>query len=534
MVGVGVGAIVTVLAAIGAVRSRASIRATAIGSLGNFASVAAEQFVNGYEARIRQSFVQILPLPGTVDPSKRRDPLPVTDMVEMMAYLRNDPCHCLVSPRVTAIFRFGLDTDDSEALDPTGVRLPALDPAIAAAVRAPSDSLQPLGVRFGFVLAPTAIGNQFIFFSRRVDSISRHRFLYGIAVPPAAIAEGIFGETFRTVRLVPRYLLAAIPSNDQYLEIDVAGRDGVVLYSSGHRFGDGPTNALGLPVVRGALTVTARLNPKLKDTLIPGGVPGPMPVRELVLSGLALLLFLAIGALGVHAGELARLRSDFASSVTHELRTPLTQIRLATETVLHGRSRSPEATARALTSVVGETRRLQQLIDNVLHFSRAERRMTRVRLEPMDVAAALDEVAALFRPLVADRGITVEVALADGPVARADRNAFRQILLNLLDNAARFGPDHAPIRMGAEAHGLAVHCWVEDRGPGIPLPDRQRVWQPFVRLTRDHESVSTGTGLGLAVVKELVDAQGGRCWIDGVAVGGTRVTVSFPTTEGSG
>ena len=529
--GVAVGVLVTGLAAIGAVRSRTAIRAAAVASLTNYASVAAEQFANGYEAIIRQSFVPIIPTPGYVDPPGRRDPLPVADMVEMIGRLRIDPCHCMVSPSPTAVFRLGLDSNDTEAVDSAGGRLAGLDSAIAAATHRASDSLGPTGARYGFVLVPKAGGDQFVFFTRRADSVSGRRYVYGIVVPAAVMAERVYATAFRTIRLVPRYLLSTVARNDQYLEVEVLRRDGTAVYSSGRAYGGGPTDALVLPVIRGGVAIAVRLNPALKDALMPGGVPAPVPVRELILIGLSLGLLVTIGAFGIRAAELARLRSDFASSVTHELRTPLTQIRLAAETVLLGRSRSAEAAARSLTSVVAETRRLQHLIDNVLHFSRAERRLTRVRVEPLDLVAALYDVAGLFAPLVADRGIAVRVEAPEELTICADPNALRQVLLNLLDNAARFGPDQQPIRLGACRRGAEMEIWVEDQGPGIPVRDRERVWRAFVRLGHDRESGSTGTGLGLAVVKELVEAQRGRCWLETGSVGGTRVIVRLAAGE---
>ena len=265
----------------------------------------------------------------------------------------------------------------------------------------------------------------------------------------------------------------------------------------------------------------AHLNPRIKDALIPGGIPPKIPVREIGLIGLSLALLLAIAAVGLRVGALARLRSDLASSVTHELRTPLTQIRLAAETLLHGRSPSAEAERRSLGSIVDETKRLQQLIDNVLHFSRAERRLSRVRVEPVELRPVVERAAADLAPLVSGRGVELVVDIREDLVVQGNADALRQIVLNLLDNGARYGPDGQTITVGTASRDGQVELWVQDRGPGVPAADRKRVWGAFVRLERDRESVVTGTGLGLAVVRELVEAQGGRCWIEGAPGGGT-------------
>jgi signal transduction histidine kinase len=234
-----------------------------------------------------------------------------------------------------------------------------------------------------------------------------------------------------------------------------------------------------------------------------------------------------IAVLALRAAELARLRTDFASSVTHELRTPLTQIRLAAETLLLGRTRDRESERRALTSVVDETGRLQQLIDNVLHFSRAERRLTKVVTQRLELRPFVEGIAAAFAPLVADHRMTIRPAVPDGLFVQADPDLVHQVLLNLLDNAARYGPDDQTIDITAKVVGPYIEIAVNDEGPGIPPADRQRVWRPFVRLEQSGGPV-TGTGLGLAVARDLVEAQGGRCRIEGRGGPGASVIVSFP------
>ena len=97
---------------------------------------------------------------------------------------------------------------------------------------------------------------------------------------------------------------------------------------------------------------------------------------------------------------------------------------------------------------------------------------------------------------------------------QGNANALRQIVLNLVDNGARYGPDQQTIMVGAMQRDGQVELWVEDRGPGVPAAERQRVWNAFVRLDRDRDSVVTGTGLGLTVVRELVQAAFGHVGLD--------------------
>ncbi len=531
MSGTAAVVLLTGAAAAAVVWTRLRVRDAAIASLRNYATVAAEQFVNAYEAGLRQNFVPIMPPPGFRDPAGGKDPIPVADMAAMIAQMGRDPCRCLVSPGPTAMFRIGPDPRSSEVLDSLGRPGPGLAAEVVAAVLPLGDSLAAGGLRYGFTTVSTPLGDDVAFFTRRRDSAGGTDYTYGFTVPPAHLAARVFDPAFRTVRLVPRHLLKTVAANGDYLAIEVIDPGGRSLYTTGDRYREGPTDALTLPRIRGALSIRVHLNPSIKDALIPGGVPGPVPWREMVMSGLALLMTLTVAAFGLRAAELARLRADFAMSVTHELRTPLTQIRLAAETVLLGRTRSPEATARSMESVVAETHRLQQLIDNVLHFSRAERRDGTVAVTPTRLRQVVIAAAERFGPLVADRGITIRVDVPEPLEVLAGASALAQIVLNLIDNAARYGPDGQMIVIGAIARADRVELWVDDQGPGIAYRDRRRVWDAYVRLDRACELAPTGTGLGLAVVRELAEAQGGAGRLEGSAAGGLRVVISLRRSD---
>jgi signal transduction histidine kinase len=484
-----------------------------------------EQFVNGYESLLRQSFVPIMPATDYVEPSGPRDPLPVSDMIGMIARLQRDPCRCMIAPGPSVVFRLGANNADTTVVDSLGRPLPDLDPLVVDVIRRQADSLTQAGWHYGFQVTGTGRDAQFVFFTLRTDSVTGRRYAYGFAIPAARMVERVFQPAFQSLRVIPRHLLGVVSQNDEFISLDLETREGQVLFSTVPAYPDGPSNVLNMPTLRGGLIVRAHLNPRIKDALIPGGIPPRVPVREVGLIGLSLALLIAIAVLGLRVGALARLRSDLASSVTHELRTPLTQIRLAAETVLLGRSPSPEAERRSLASIVDETKRLQQLIDNVLHFSRAERQTTRMRVEPIELRPVVERAADDLAPLVAGRGIVLLVEIPEHLVVQGNANALRQIVLNLLDNGARYGPDRQTITVGAEARDGQVEFWVEDRGPGVPVAERVRVWNAFVRLDRDRESVVTGTGLGLTVVRELVQAQGGGCWIEGASGQGARVVV---------
>jgi len=133
--------------------------------------------------------------------------------------------------------------------------------------------------------------------------------------------------------------------------------------------------------------------------------------------------------------------------------------------------------------------------------------------------------------LAAARGASVSASVPEDLVVTADPGAVRQMLLNLLDNAVKYGPAGQDVRIGAARENGVAKLWVDDAGPGIPRADRERVWDRFWRLERDRESAVAGSGIGLAVVRELATLHHGRAWIDdnGPAAGtGTRVVIELP------
>jgi signal transduction histidine kinase len=122
----------------------------------------------------------------------------------------------------------------------------------------------------------------------------------------------------------------------------------------------------------------------------------------------------------------------------------------------------------------------------------------------------------------------VKTRLDDGAVAFVDRNALRQIVLNLLDNAVKYGPPGQTVTIGARAVGDSVRFWMEDQGPGIPPDERERIFEPYHRLRRDAESAVGGSGIGLAVVHDLVTLHRGRVWAEPGTERGTRFVVELP------
>ena len=261
-----------------------------------------------------------------------------------------------------------------------------------------------------------------------------------------------------------------------------------------------------------------------------GGIPHEQQAAAMAMMG-ATACVLA-GALVVfrRGRQLDRLRADFVAGVSHELRTPLTQIRMFAETLLLSRVRSEADRQRSLQNIARETVRLSNLVENLLSFSRGERNDWRVVRTEQDVSSVVRETVQSFSTLAAARNMTVCVDVPESCTASVDRDAFKQILLNLLDNAAKYGPDGQRIAVVLIPVDHSISLMVEDEGPGIPNGEREQVWMKFYRLDRDRDTHQTGTGIGLAVVHDLVMRHGGSCRVEEGARG-ARFVVQMPCFE---
>jgi signal transduction histidine kinase len=343
--------------------------------------------------------------------------------------------------------------------------------------------------------------------------------------------------------LLPRPLTGGAAADSLGSAI-VTSADGVELYRSPVQYAPVFAARDSVEPMMGAMQVQVALRPELAPALMIGGMPrSRLPLLAAVLALTAGLIVAALLQLR-REYELARLRADFVSSVSHELRTPLAQIRMFSETLLLGRVRSEAERLRSLRIIDQEARRLAHLVENLLHFSRSERQAARLTLVPAQLAPLVREAVDGFAPLAAARGATIVTELESGLVAAVDGDALRQMLLNLLDNAIKYGPAGQTVRVGVAAAGGRARIAVDDEGPGIPPADRERVWERFWRLERDRGAAVAGTGIGLSVVRELAALHGGRVWVGdapprsgraGAEAGaGARFVIELPLAPESG
>ena len=287
---------------------------------------------------------------------------------------------------------------------------------------------------------------------------------------------------------------------------------------------------------------TVRLSPQLGNlgldvalatndpaSLIAGGLPRS---RLFALLGLLVLMagLVAAAVLQIRREhELARLRADLTAGVSHELRTPLAQILLFGETLMLERTRSDRERRAAAEVIVRETRRLMHLVENALHFTRADRKLLHFSPETIDLGTTTREILVSFAPLAFAAKVTLRELIDEPTPALIDGAAYRQIVLNLLENAMRYGPAGQTVTVRVERMDGGARLVVEDEGPGIPMSDRERVWAPFVRLTTQTHG-ALGTGIGLAVVRDLTARHGGRAWVERADTpsGGARFVIELP------
>lgn len=256
--------------------------------------------------------------------------------------------------------------------------------------------------------------------------------------------------------------------------------------------------------------------------------------RRLMMMGLGMLALLVIAAsysIGrAVSRELAaaRLQSDFVSAVSHEFRTPLTSMRQFTEMLVED-DNLPVDKRRAYYQVQERaTRRLSRLVESLLDFGRMEAGARPYRTEPLDVGLLVRSVVKEFKQETDSNNLVIDCKAPDnGPIVNGDREALVQALWNLLDNAVKYSGDNPNIHVEVEGENQ-VAIRVRDQGLGIPPSERNRILRKFVRGSSAKICGIKGTGIGLAMVKHIVDAHGGKLLVDSEPGKGSTFTIQLP------
>jgi signal transduction histidine kinase len=499
-------------------------RAQADRVLGDYAALAAARVAQ--RSALEVYWYAITPaLKAIIEADKHapHDPPPKPRQLSLMPAERPTT----LQPSIRFTFRFDLTT---KTLQTSGEALP---PAVRAWVL---DTL-PVHARTiydtswhqGAILGQPGGQRRYLAYTVLRDKQGVLRKALGFEADPEGLRPFLAAATER-LPLLPPPLTGGV-QYDSMGSVIITDRYGVELYRSAAQYASPFSARDTIGTDMGDLYAQATLRAEVADQLIIGGLPrSRLPIILGLLGLTAVLIGIALFQLR-RESQLARLRSDFISGVSHELRTPLAQIRMFSETLTLGRVRSDDERRRSLAIIDQEARRLTHLVENLLHFSRSERQTAHITPEPTRLAPLVQEVIDGFAPLAAARGATLAAAVPEDLIVPADPGAVRQMLLNLLDNAVKYGPAGQEVRIGAARDNGVARLWVEDGGPGIPRADRERVWVRFWRLERDRDSAVAGSGIGLAVVRELASLHHGRAWIDErdpAATPGTRVVIELP------
>lgn len=236
----------------------------------------------------------------------------------------------------------------------------------------------------------------------------------------------------------------------------------------------------------------------------------------------------AINNLSLQISQTEKMQSEFLSSVSHELRTPLTAISGWGETLLGSEQMDPVETRRGIVTILKETKRLTSLVEELLEFSRIQDGRFKLNVETCDLRGVFEDTIFMYGSRLSQDGIELEYLENDEdiPEISCDPERMKQVFLNILDNAAKYGGDGKKITCELHAEEKQILVCIRDYGPGIPEEELPLVKKKFYKGS----SKGRGSGIGLAVCDEIVSTHGGELIIAnaGDELGGCAVTIILP------
>jgi two-component system, OmpR family, phosphate regulon sensor histidine kinase PhoR len=232
--------------------------------------------------------------------------------------------------------------------------------------------------------------------------------------------------------------------------------------------------------------------------------------------------------------RLERVRQDFVANVSHEFKTPLTAIQGFAETLLGGALEDEKNNRRFLEIIRDHAVRLGRLTDDLLKLARIEAGKLELEFHPVALADIIESCATTSQLKATQRNITLQVdSPFNLPQVQGDASLLREVLQNLLDNAVQYTPQGGKVTLSATTQDSEAVVTVADTGIGIPLADKERIFERFYRVDAARSREVGGTGLGLSIAKHIVEAHGGRIWVDSAVGQGSQFHFAIPLATSS-
>jgi signal transduction histidine kinase len=250
-----------------------------------------------------------------------------------------------------------------------------------------------------------------------------------------------------------------------------------------------------------------------------------------ILAMMAILGFgiVIIGRTISHEKEVLKLKSDFVSSVSHEFKTPITSIKALTERLLEGTVKDEARMKEYYTVIAQDTESLSHLVGNILDIAKMEEGKTQYDIEETDFKEWLEETITNFFSRTTNRRFNIHIPETDPSIrVRIDKNAMKLAIINLLDNAVKFSPEDSEISVTYDKRGNRLMLKIMDDGIGISRNEQARIFEKFYRGKSALNHSATGTGLGLTIVKQIVEAHGGEILVESEPGRGSSFIVLLP------
>ncbi len=344
-----------------------------------------------------------------------------------------------------------------------------------------------------------------------------------------ALVRQTLEQVYQSQPLLPSVLTPT--QQNQGLAFQMLSPSGLILWQSQADIATKNSHTITIDDDYGTLfegyQMTAAIDENLAASLIIGGLPKSQLPQLLLMSGLGLFAMITMLWLYRRSHQLNQQKEQFIARASHELKTPLTQIRLFAETLELGRIKDDTKQQHYLKVIHQESIRLSHLVDNILQQQQIQQNQTNVLVENLHIKTFLDDLLSHQHILWQQKIIQVEVHAKDDLHVQTDPNLMKQILINVLDNAVKFGPMQQTITIDAAKSSTFMVLKITDQGPGIPQQQVKLMLQTYQRLERDEHRGINGNGLGLSIANNLCQQLGGQLSFQHPPIGLT-VVIELP------